>query len=146
MGLQAQAGRHKQSWSRGSLPKLVQIYGNGSVMSKFWRSLDPGWLSDSGYAIHLLHEKVSPTSCQKTAGGGVDRSKIPLPKMPSKGYNAVPKSHAVFSKSGDETPYFQDSHMITPKSSGKKERPDRDSGRANATRSTMRGAPNKMES
>ncbi|OWY93756.1 hypothetical protein PHMEG_00036729 [Phytophthora megakarya] len=42
--------------------------------------------------------------------------------------------------SGDETPYFQYSHMITPKSSGWKERPDHDSGRANATRSTVRGS------
>ncbi|OWY91467.1 hypothetical protein PHMEG_00039943 [Phytophthora megakarya] len=75
-----------------------------------------------------------------TAGGGVDPSKIPLPKTPSKGYNTVPKSHGVFSKSGDETPYFQDSHMITPKSSGRKERPDHDSGRATATRSTVRGS------
>ncbi|OWZ02903.1 hypothetical protein PHMEG_00025458, partial [Phytophthora megakarya] len=63
---------------------------------------------------------------------------VPLPKTPSKGYNPVPKSHGVFSKSGDETPYFQDSHMITPKSSGRKERPDHDSVGANATRSMIR--------
>ncbi|OWY97294.1 LOW QUALITY PROTEIN: hypothetical protein PHMEG_00032218 [Phytophthora megakarya] len=75
-----------------------------------------------------------------TAGGGVDPSKVPLPKTLSKGYNTVPKSHGVFSKSGDETPYFQDSHMITPKSSGRKEQPDHNGGRANATRSTIRGS------
>ncbi|OWY91829.1 Eukaryotic/viral aspartic protease, partial [Phytophthora megakarya] len=77
---------------------------------------------------------------RKTAGGGVGPSKLPLPKTPSKGYNTAPTSHGVFSKSGDETPYFQDSHMITPKSSGRKEQPDHESGRANATRITIEKA------
>ncbi|OWY94910.1 hypothetical protein PHMEG_00035227 [Phytophthora megakarya] len=97
---------HKQSWSRGSLPKLTQTCGNGS--------------------------ERQPVD--------VDPSKVPLPKTLSKGYNTVPKSHGPFSKSGDEPPYFQDSHMITPESSGRKERPDHDGGRANATRSTVRGS------
>ncbi|OWY92098.1 Eukaryotic/viral aspartic protease [Phytophthora megakarya] len=88
-----------------------------------------------GFGVTDIHYPQPPVG--NTAGGGVDPSKIPLPKTPSKGYNTVPKSHGVFSKSGDETPYFQDSHMITPKSSGRKERPDHDSGRANATRSTV---------
>ncbi|OWY96279.1 hypothetical protein PHMEG_00033495, partial [Phytophthora megakarya] len=85
-----------------------------------------------GFGVTDIHYPQPPVG--KTAG------EIPLPKTPSKKYNTVPKSYGVFSKSGDETSYFQDSHMITPKSSGKKERPDRDSGRANATRSTMRGS------
>ncbi|OWZ15396.1 hypothetical protein PHMEG_00010968 [Phytophthora megakarya] len=91
-----------------------------------------------GFGVTDIHYPQPPVG--KTAGGGVDTSKIPLPKTPSKGYNTVPKSHGVLSKSGDETTYFQDSYMITPKSSGKNERSDRDSGRANATRSTMRGS------
>ncbi|OWZ07444.1 hypothetical protein PHMEG_00020162 [Phytophthora megakarya] len=70
------------------------------------------------FGVTDIHYPQPPVG--KTAGGSVDPSKIPLPKTPSKGYNVVPKSHGVFSKSGDETPYFQDSHMITPKSSGKK--------------------------
>ncbi|OWY99873.1 hypothetical protein PHMEG_00029047, partial [Phytophthora megakarya] len=76
-----------------------------------------------GFGVTDIHYPQPPVG--KTAGGGVDPSKIPLPITPSKGYNTVPVSHGVFSKSGDETPYFQDSHMITPKSSGKKERSDR---------------------
>ncbi|OWY98799.1 hypothetical protein PHMEG_00030343, partial [Phytophthora megakarya] len=91
-----------------------------------------------GFGVTDIHYPQPPVG--KTAAGGVDPSKIPLLKTPSKGYNIVPKSHGVFSKSGGKTPYFQDSHIITPKSSGKKERSDRDSGRANATRSTMRGS------
>ncbi|OWY95638.1 hypothetical protein PHMEG_00034304 [Phytophthora megakarya] len=91
-----------------------------------------------GFGVTDIHYPQPPVG--KTAGEGVDPSKIPLPKTPSKGYNTVPKSHGVFSKSADETSYFQDSHMITPKASGRKERPDHDSGRANATRSTIRGS------
>ncbi|OWZ15825.1 hypothetical protein PHMEG_00010472 [Phytophthora megakarya] len=121
MGLQAQTVPTQgvlESWiSRGSLPKLTQTF---------------------GFGVTDIHYPQPPVG--KSAGRGVDPSKIPLPKTPSKGYNTVPKSHGVFSKSGDETPYFQESHMITPKSSGKKERSDRDSGRANATRSTMRSS------
>ncbi|OWZ16019.1 LOW QUALITY PROTEIN: Eukaryotic/viral aspartic protease [Phytophthora megakarya] len=89
-----------------------------------------------GFGVTDIHYSQPPVG--KTSGGGVDPSKIPLPKTHSKGYNTGPKSHDVFSKSGDETPYFQDSHMITPMSSGKEEQSDRDSGRANATRSTIR--------
>ncbi|OWZ03656.1 Eukaryotic/viral aspartic protease [Phytophthora megakarya] len=83
-----------------------------------------------GFGVTDIHYPQPPIG--KTAGGGVEPSKIPLPKTPSKiplpktpskGFNTVPKSHGVFSKSGDETPYFQDSHMITPKSSGRKEQP-----------------------
>ncbi|OWZ06801.1 hypothetical protein PHMEG_00020895 [Phytophthora megakarya] len=96
------------------------------------------WKWKLGFGVTDIHYPQPPIG--KTAGGGVDPSKIPLPKTPSKGYNTVPKSHGVFSKSGDETPYFQDSHMITPKSSGRKEQPDHDGGRANATRSTVRGS------
>ncbi|OWZ15274.1 Eukaryotic/viral aspartic protease [Phytophthora megakarya] len=91
-----------------------------------------------GFGVTDIHYPQPPIG--KTAGGGVDPSKIPLPKTPSKGYNTVPKSHGVFSKSGDETPYFQGSHMITPKSSGRKEQPDHDGGRTNATRITVRGS------
>ncbi|OWZ04976.1 hypothetical protein PHMEG_00023019, partial [Phytophthora megakarya] len=91
-----------------------------------------------GFGVTDIHYPQPPVG--KTAGGGVDPSKIPLPKTPSKGYNTVPKSHGMFSKSGDETPYFQDLHVITPKPSGRKERPDHESGRANATRSTIEKA------
>ncbi|OWZ04089.1 LOW QUALITY PROTEIN: Eukaryotic/viral aspartic protease [Phytophthora megakarya] len=77
------------------------------------------WKPKSRFGVTDIHYPQPPVG--ETAGGGVDPSKIPLPKTPSKAYNTVPKSHGVFSKSGDETPYFQDSHMITPKSSGKKE-------------------------
>ncbi|OWY99089.1 LOW QUALITY PROTEIN: hypothetical protein PHMEG_00029977 [Phytophthora megakarya] len=84
------------------------------------------------FGVTAIHYPQAPVG--KTAGGGVAPSKIPLPKTLSKRYNTVPKSHGVFSKSGDETPYFQDSHMITPRSSGRK------SGHANATRNTIRGS------
>ncbi|OWY98518.1 hypothetical protein PHMEG_00030703 [Phytophthora megakarya] len=119
MRLQAKPCRHKPSWSRGSLPKLTRM-------------------EAVGFGVTDIHYPQPPVG--KTAGGGVDPSEIPHPKTPSNGYNTVPKSHGVFSKSGDETPYFQDSHMITPKSSGRKERPDHDSGRGNATLSTVRGS------
>ncbi|OWY90867.1 LOW QUALITY PROTEIN: Eukaryotic/viral aspartic protease [Phytophthora megakarya] len=102
MGLQAKPRRHKQSWSRGSLSKLN--------LWKWKRKLRVG------FGVTDIHYPQPPVG--KTAGEGVDPSKIPLQKTPSKGYNTVPKSHGVFSKSGDETPYFQDSHMIKPKSSG----------------------------
>ncbi|OWY95782.1 Eukaryotic/viral aspartic protease, partial [Phytophthora megakarya] len=126
MGLQAQATLTQavlESW----IPAEA-----GADLWKWKRKLRVGFgVTD----IHYPQPSVG-----KTAGGGVDPSKIPLPKTPSKGYNTVQKSHGVFSKSGDETSYFQDSHMITPKSSGRKKRPDHDSGRVNATRSTMRGS------
>ncbi|OWY91152.1 hypothetical protein PHMEG_00040388, partial [Phytophthora megakarya] len=96
-----------------------------------------------GFGVTDIHYPQPPVG--KTAGGGVDPSKIPLPKTPSKGYNTVPKSHGMFSKSGDETPYFQDLHVITPKPSGRKERPDHESGRANATRSTVRGSQQRYD-
>ncbi|OWY99746.1 Eukaryotic/viral aspartic protease, partial [Phytophthora megakarya] len=126
MGLQAQATPTQavlESW----IPAEA-----GADLWKWKRKLRVG------FGVTDIHYPQPPVG--NTPGGGVDPSKIPLPKTPPKGYNIVPKSHGVFSKSGDKTPYFQDSHIITPKSSGKKERSDRDSGRANATRSTMRGS------
>ncbi|OWY94117.1 hypothetical protein PHMEG_00036241 [Phytophthora megakarya] len=97
--------------------------------------LRPVEMEAVGFGVTDIHYPQPPIG--KTAGGGVDPSKIPLPKTPSKGYITVAKA---LSKSGDEAPYFQDSHMRTPKSSGRKEQPDHDGGRANATRSTVRGS------
>ncbi|OWY95729.1 LOW QUALITY PROTEIN: Eukaryotic/viral aspartic protease [Phytophthora megakarya] len=49
-----------------------------------------------GFRVTDIHYPQPPVG--KTADGGVDPSKIPLSKTPSKGYNTVPKSHGVFSK------------------------------------------------
>ncbi|OWY95763.1 Eukaryotic/viral aspartic protease [Phytophthora megakarya] len=112
---------------------LGRIYEEMMEKSTWIRLFEPKRIRQAVWA-DLSHELAVAVTATTT--GQVASDTIPLPKTPSKGYNTVPKSHGVFSKPGDETPYFQDSHMITPKSSGRKEQPDHDGGRANATRST----------
>ncbi|OWZ10174.1 LOW QUALITY PROTEIN: Eukaryotic/viral aspartic protease [Phytophthora megakarya] len=69
-------------------------------------------------------------------GFGVTDIHYPQPPTTSKGYNTVSKSHGVFSKSGDTLlPRLR--HDNTEVLG---ERPDRDSGRANTTRNTLRGS------
>ncbi|OWZ18547.1 LOW QUALITY PROTEIN: hypothetical protein PHMEG_0007341 [Phytophthora megakarya] len=90
----------------------------------------------TGFGADIYYSQPPTT---KTAGRGDDPTKIPPSKTPQKGENALTKARqGVFSKNGDESPDFQGSHMATPKPSAMKEQQDHSSGRACATRSTLR--------
>ncbi|GMF38025.1 unnamed protein product [Phytophthora lilii] len=62
-----------------------------------------------------MGRRPTPHSANETT----DPSKVPLPKTPTKtaeGSRGRKAPTAVFSATGERSPYFQDSHMVTPKS------------------------------
>ncbi|GMF66295.1 unnamed protein product [Phytophthora lilii] len=90
--------------------------------------------------------RSTPHSANETT----DPLKVPLPKTPTKTAEATrgrKAPTAVFSATGERSPYFQDSHMVTPKSvnhtehvrttadnSGETRRTNRSSGRGSRRR------------
>ncbi|OWZ14117.1 Eukaryotic/viral aspartic protease [Phytophthora megakarya] len=72
-----------------------------------------------------------------TAGDGNDLTGVPLP--------IYPVVKVVLSKHGDESPYFQDLHMVTTKLATTKEPQDPHEGRAYANRSTLPGSCHKRK-
>ncbi|KAG6592638.1 Eukaryotic/viral aspartic protease [Phytophthora cinnamomi] len=70
-----------------------------------------------------------------------DPSKVPLPQTPQKKPESSTRrqtTDGVFSVRTEGTPYFQDSHMVTPRSTSRAERISRTEG-SKPTRSTQRG-------
>ncbi|EGZ23036.1 hypothetical protein PHYSODRAFT_485335 [Phytophthora sojae] len=75
-----------------------------------------------------------PTMLRSTSEA-VDPSKVPLPATPRKGAT----DDGVFATKGEASPYMQDSHMVTPRSTGRSERLARENEASFATPGT-RGA------
>ncbi|OWZ13816.1 Eukaryotic/viral aspartic protease [Phytophthora megakarya] len=89
----------------------------------------------TGFEVDEIQSSQPPMA--KTAGRGDDPT-IPPPKAPQKRENALARaSQGVFAKDGNESLYFQDSHMVISKHSATKKQQDCDSGRTYATRRTL---------
>ncbi|GMF34049.1 unnamed protein product [Phytophthora fragariaefolia] len=82
--------------------------------------------------------KTPPTVRPK---GDADPSAIPLPQTPKKSEQGKESDHdGVFGVKTEGTPYFQDSHMVTPRSSNKTDRLARDTEASNAQRGNTRAS------
>ncbi|KAG2886576.1 hypothetical protein PC117_g25350 [Phytophthora cactorum] len=68
----------------------------------------------------------------------VDRSCIPLPKTPNKSKSNAAKT--VFSATGERSPYFQDSHMVIPRSTSRSDRAARSAEESKTTIDIRRGS------
>ncbi|GMF48423.1 unnamed protein product [Phytophthora fragariaefolia] len=82
-----------------------------------------------------------------TAGMVTDPALIPLPQMPKKIEQGNLKSTTtggVFSTTAGRSPYFQDSHMVKPRSAKRQERADRAADNSKATENTRRGTGKSM--
>ncbi|EGZ20272.1 hypothetical protein PHYSODRAFT_245817 [Phytophthora sojae] len=74
-------------------------------------------------------------------GSAVDSSKVPLPANPRK----AATDDGVFAAKGEASPYMQDSHMVTPRSTDRSERLARETESSYATTGT-RGAAGRRSS
>ncbi|GMF49711.1 unnamed protein product [Phytophthora fragariaefolia] len=82
--------------------------------------------------------KTSPTVRPK---GGTDPSQIPLPQTPKKNeHGKESDDDGAFGVKTEGTPYFQDSHMVTPRSSNRTDRLARDTEASNAQRGNARAS------
>ncbi|GMF14397.1 unnamed protein product [Phytophthora fragariaefolia] len=80
--------------------------------------------------------KTPPTVRPK---GDADPSQIPLPRTPKKNeHGKESDGDGVFGVTTEGTPYFQDSHMVTPRSSNRTYRLARDTEVSNAQRGNAR--------
>ncbi|GMF42347.1 unnamed protein product [Phytophthora fragariaefolia] len=93
------------------------------------------WLSFGTSNIGL---KTPPTVRPK---GDADPSQIPLPQTPKKNeHGKESDDDGVFGVKTDGTPYFHDSHMVTPRSSNRTDRLARDTEASNAQRGNARAS------
>ncbi|GMF47060.1 unnamed protein product [Phytophthora fragariaefolia] len=82
--------------------------------------------------------KTPPTVRPK---GDADPSQIPLPQTPKKNEQGKESDDdGVFGVRTEGTPYFQDSHMVTPRSSSRADRLARDTEASNAQRGNARAS------
>ncbi|GMF14695.1 unnamed protein product [Phytophthora fragariaefolia] len=82
--------------------------------------------------------KTPPTVRPK---GDADPSQIPLPQTPKKNeHGKESDDYGVFGVKTEGTPYFQDSHMVTPWSSNRADRLARDTEASNAQRGDARAS------
>ncbi|GMF25406.1 unnamed protein product [Phytophthora fragariaefolia] len=82
--------------------------------------------------------KTPPTVRQK---GDADPSQIPLPQTPKKNdHGKESDDDGAFGVKTERTPYFQDSHMVTPRSSNRADRLARDTEASNAQRGDARAS------
>ncbi|GMG17903.1 unnamed protein product [Phytophthora fragariaefolia] len=82
--------------------------------------------------------KTPPTVRLK---GDADPSQIPLPQTPKKNEQGKESGDdGVFGVKTERTPYFQDSHMVTPRSSNRADRLARDTEASNAQRGAARAS------
>ncbi|GMF36216.1 unnamed protein product [Phytophthora fragariaefolia] len=80
--------------------------------------------------------KTPPTVRPK---GDADPSQIPLPETPKKNeHGKESDDDGVFGVKPEGTPYFQDSHMVTPRSSNRTDRLARDTEASNAQKGDAR--------
>ncbi|GMF60210.1 unnamed protein product [Phytophthora fragariaefolia] len=82
-----------------------------------------------------------------SAGVVTDPALVPLPQTPKKieQGNLKPTTTAgVFSTTAERSPYFQDSHMVTPRSAMRQERADRAANNSKVTENTRRGTGRSM--
>ncbi|GMF33964.1 unnamed protein product [Phytophthora lilii] len=83
----------------------------GAELSKWQKRLRGAF----GATAFNMGRRPTPHSANETT----DPSKVPLPKTPTKtaeDFRGRKAPTAVFSATGERSPYFQDSHMVTPKS------------------------------
>ncbi|EGZ29606.1 hypothetical protein PHYSODRAFT_469588 [Phytophthora sojae] len=79
----------------------------------------------------------------RTNKGGADPARVPLPRTPKKterGNSAQITTGGVFSASGERSPYFQDSHMVTPPAKTRTERVARGAEDSRVTRSSLQSS------
>ncbi|EGZ06488.1 hypothetical protein PHYSODRAFT_532075 [Phytophthora sojae] len=79
----------------------------------------------------------------RTNKGGADPARVPLPRTPKKterSYSARAATGEVFSASGERSPNFQDSHMVTPPATTRNERVARGAEDSRVTRSSLRSS------
>ncbi|GMF39322.1 unnamed protein product [Phytophthora fragariaefolia] len=82
--------------------------------------------------------KTPPTVRPK---GDADPSQIPLPQTPKKNEHGKENDDdGVFGVKTEGTPYFQDSHMVSPRSSNRADRLERDTEASNAQRGAARAS------
>ncbi|GMG16994.1 unnamed protein product [Phytophthora fragariaefolia] len=82
-----------------------------------------------------------------SAGVVTDPALVPLPQTPKKieqGNLKPTTTGGVFSTTAGRSPYFQDSHMVTPRSAKRQERVDRAADNSKATENTRRGTGKSM--
>ncbi|GMF56593.1 unnamed protein product [Phytophthora fragariaefolia] len=82
--------------------------------------------------------KAPPTGRPK---GDTDPSQIPLPQTPKKNeHGKEGDDDGVFGVKTEGTPYFQDSHMVTPRSTNRADRLARDTEASNTQRGNVRAS------
>ncbi|EGZ27023.1 hypothetical protein PHYSODRAFT_320881 [Phytophthora sojae] len=77
----------------------------------------------------------------RTNKGGADPARVLLPRTPKKterSNSAQAATRGVFSASGERSPYFQDSHMVTPPATTRTDRVARGAEDSKVTRSSLR--------
>ncbi|GMF40021.1 unnamed protein product [Phytophthora fragariaefolia] len=82
-----------------------------------------------------------------SAGVVIDPALVPLPQTPKKieqGNLKPTTTGGVFSPTAGRSPYFQDSHMVPPRSAMRQERADRAADNSKATENTRRGTGRSM--
>ncbi|GMF59985.1 unnamed protein product [Phytophthora fragariaefolia] len=82
-----------------------------------------------------------------SAGVVTDPVLVPLPQTPKKieqGNLKLTTTGGVFSTTAGRSPYFQDSHVVTPRSAKRQERADRAADNSKATENTRRGTGKSM--
>ncbi|KAG2896006.1 hypothetical protein PC110_g21396 [Phytophthora cactorum] len=92
---------------------MMEAWIPGEAAAELWKEKLRRAFGVTGYDFGSRYEVTEPA----------DPSRIPLPKTPTN-----PKSNAaknVFTPTGERSPYFQDSHMVTPRSTSKSERAGR---------------------
>ncbi|KAG2772877.1 hypothetical protein PC129_g20345 [Phytophthora cactorum] len=92
---------------------MMEAWIPGEAAAELWKEKLRRAFGVTGYDFGSRYEVTEPA----------DPSRIPLPKTPTNPKSNVAKN--VFTPTGERSPYFQDSHMVTPRSTSKSERAGR---------------------
>ncbi|ETP20798.1 hypothetical protein F441_05568, partial [Phytophthora nicotianae CJ01A1] len=101
------------------------------------------WKKKLRMAFGATNSSAGRHPVARQAGDIIDPSQIPLPQTPKKGTGSSARekqADATFAASAERSPYFQDSHMVTPRSASRTARLSRENDHSRPTRSTQHGS------
>ncbi|GMF36301.1 unnamed protein product [Phytophthora fragariaefolia] len=123
-------------------PSTLECWIPAEAGAELWK-----WKQRLRSAFGMTKFSSSRQKSSSSAGVVTDPALVPLPQTPKKteqGNLKPTTTSGVLSTTAGRSPYFQDSHMVPPRSAKRQERADRAADNSKATENTRRGTGKSM--
>ncbi|EGZ16371.1 hypothetical protein PHYSODRAFT_334561, partial [Phytophthora sojae] len=117
-------------------PSTLESFLPAEARAELWQ-----WKKKLYTAFGVTPFSLEQPKAARTNKGSADPARVPLPRTPKKterSNSAQAATRGVFSASGERSPYFQDSHMVTPPATTRTDRVARGAEDSKLTRSSLR--------